>query len=145
MYLHEEIVSFKETKKLQKEQIEKNRVVIKKINKIIDCILNDEYAINDVNQTYFTEINEDSLFYIRKINKWGTQYYNLQKSNKNNATDYEFDYYYGHAMINTDQGIKKIKTLNITKNTIAALCFDLKLHFKNNKKVISLVNELESL
>lgn len=145
MYLQEEIVSFKETKRFQRKQIERNKIVIRKINKLIDCILNDEYENDNINQTYVKELNDNSLFYIRKINKWGTHYYNLQKTNKNNATDYKFDYYYGHAMVNTEQGIKKIKTLNLTQDTIAALCFDLKSCFKNNKKIITLVSELECL
>lgn len=138
MYFKKELVNFKEEKRSQEEAIKKNKVFIKNFNNVLDAIL----AINesgDINQTFVTE-NENSIFYIRRVKRFGVSYYSLQKSNK--TTDYQFEYFYGDAMVNTERGVKKIKEFNVTKDTIKILCFDLSELFYNDMHVLNAIKKV---
>ena len=138
MYFKEGVVDFKEEKRKQKINIKENKKFISEFNKLLDIILADNSS-NKINQTCVFE-NENSIFYIRKINKMGMSYYSLQKRNKN--TDYQFEYFYGNAMVNTNMGLKKIKEFNVTKETLDILYFDLKDSFKNNAKLLQELSKL---
>lgn len=138
MYFKKELVDFKEEKRLQGEAIKNNKRFIKNFNNILDAIL----AINNtegINQTFVAE-NENSVFYIRKIKQFGTSYYSFQKTNK--TIDYQFEYFYGDAMVNTNRGVKKIKEFNITEDTVKILCFDLKELFHNDVTVLGAIEKI---
>lgn len=142
MYLIEQKVNLKQEKRKQKYNIVKNRKLIHKMNNLIDNILSESFEVG-VNQTFFKAYN-DSFLYIRKVKSSGTTYYSFEKSNQKNIKDYEFEYYYGHAMINTDNGIKKIKKMFISQETLNIFIFDLKDIFHNDKNILNLINKLEN-
>lgn len=141
MYLAEKTVNFKKEKREQKYNIVKNRKLIQEMNILIDNILSTSLE-SGVNQTFFKPYN-DSFLYIRKVDAIGTTYYSFEKSNQKNVKDYEFEYFYGDAMINTDNGIKKMKKMTISQETLNILIFDLKNIFHNDKKILAMINKLE--
>lgn len=138
MYFKEEVVDFKTERRSQKINIRENKKFITRFNNLLDTILSSSKD-NVNNQTFIIE-NENSIFYFRKINMNGTFYYSLQKKNKN--IDYQFEYFYGDAIVNTTSGAKKIKEFNVTKDTINTLCFDLSELFNSNEKVQNILKEL---
>lgn len=138
MYFKEGLGNFRDEKRLQREAIKKNKDFIVNFNNILDAILL-KNSKKGSDQTYVIE-NENSIFYIRKINKFGMSYYSLQKSNK--MIDYQFEYFYGDAMVSTNQGVKKIKEFNVTEETIKILCFDLKDLFYNDPNIINAIEKI---
>lgn len=133
MFFIEEVVDFKEEKNKQKINIKENKKIISKLNNLIDTLLS-EKTNNGVNQTFVISGN-NCIFYFRKINKFGKSYYSIQKQNKEN--DYQFEYFYGNAMVNTTKGIKTIKSFKLTHNTIDVFCYELKELFSDSANIMS--------